>query len=386
MPAPGDDLHPARRRAPPRPVPTRWSSGSVADRRRRPSTARAGRRRTWPRPTAASCGRCWPRLGVTGKAGEVTKVPTVPARSRRRCSCSSGSGSVGRATSATSRCAAAAGAAARARQPTQRRSRSPCPPTSAELVSGRRRGLPPGRLHVHDVQDGGRRRRRSGPAPSSVLSRRRPASRRRRAPSRRPQVVARGRRATPATGSTCPPPTCVPAGLRRRGRDAGQTLDRAPRSRVKVLRREGPRPSSAAAASSASAGARSAPPRLVELTLRPARRRSRTSPWSARASPSTPAACASSPPPAWTTMKCDMAGAAAVVAGDVRHRRARAAGQGHRLRADGREHAVRHGASGPATSLTMYGGTTVEVLNTDAEGRLVLGRRARAGHRGASPT
>ena len=71
-------------------------------------------------------------------------------------------------------------------------------------------------------------------------------------------------------------------------------------------------------------------------------------------------------------MKSDMAGAAAVVAGDVRDRRARAAGQGHRVRADGREHGVRHARSGPATCSRMYGGKTVEVLNTDAEGRLVL--------------
>ena len=40
-------------------------------------------------------------------------------------------------------------------------------------------------------------------------------------------------------------------------------------------------------------------------------------------------------------MKCDMAGAAAVVAGDARDRRARAAGQGHDVRADGREHGLR---------------------------------------------
>ena len=40
-------------------------------------------------------------------------------------------------------------------------------------------------------------------------------------------------------------------------------------------------------------------------------------------------------------MKCDMAGAAAVVAGHVRDRRARAAGQGDDVRADGREHGVR---------------------------------------------
>ena len=48
-------------------------------------------------------------------------------------------------------------------------------------------------------------------------------------------------------------------------------------------------------------------------------------------------------------MKCDMAGAAAVVAGDARDRPARPAGQGHHVRADGREHGVRHARSAPAT-------------------------------------
>ncbi len=39
---------------------------------------------------------------------------------------------------------------------------------------------------------------------------------------------------------------------------------------------------------------------------------------------------------------------------------------------DGREHAVGARRSRPTDVLTMYGGKTVEVLNTDAEGRLVL--------------
>ena len=70
-------------------------------------------------------------------------------------------------------------------------------------------------------------------------------------------------------------------------------------------------------------------------------------------------------------MKCDMAGAAAVVAAIIRDRRARAAGAGHGVRLPGREHAVR-ARDPPGDVLTMYGGKTVEVLNTDAEGRLVL--------------
>ena len=71
-------------------------------------------------------------------------------------------------------------------------------------------------------------------------------------------------------------------------------------------------------------------------------------------------------------MKCDMAGAAAVVAGDVRHRRARAAGPGDGVRAAWPRTWSPGTAMRPGDVLTMYGGKTVEVLNTDAEGRLVL--------------
>ena len=73
------------------------------------------------------------------------------------------------------------------------------------------------------------------------------------------------------------------------------------------------------------------------------------------------------------TMKCDMAGAAAVAADRARRRRARPAGGGHRLPLPGREHAERHRPSGPSDVVVMRDGTTVEILDTDAEGRMVLG-------------
>ncbi len=73
-----------------------------------------------------------------------------------------------------------------------------------------------------------------------------------------------------------------------------------------------------------------------------------------------------------TTMKCDMAGAAAVVAATFA-----IAELGLPLRvttwAPMAENMVSGDASRPGDVLTMYGGRTVEVLNTDAEGRLVLG-------------
>ena len=50
------------------------------------------------------------------------------------------------------------------------------------------------------------------------------------------------------------------------------------------------------------------------------------------------------------------------------------------------ENMVSGTATRPGDVLTMYGGKTVEVLNTDAEGRLVLGRRARRWPSRTSPT
>ena len=72
-----------------------------------------------------------------------------------------------------------------------------------------------------------------------------------------------------------------------------------------------------------------------------------------------------------TTMKCDMAGAAAVVAATLA-----IAELGLPVRvtalAPMAENMVSGEATRPGDVLTMYGGKTVEVLNTDAEGRLVL--------------
>jgi len=71
-------------------------------------------------------------------------------------------------------------------------------------------------------------------------------------------------------------------------------------------------------------------------------------------------------------MKCDMAGAAAVVAATFA-----IAELGLPVRVTAyaamAENMVSGNATRPGDVLTMYGGRTVEVLNTDAEGRLVLG-------------
>ncbi|MFB4196791.1 leucyl aminopeptidase [Streptomyces carpaticus] len=71
------------------------------------------------------------------------------------------------------------------------------------------------------------------------------------------------------------------------------------------------------------------------------------------------------------TMKCDMAGAAAVLSATVA-----AARLGLKVNVTGwlalAENMPSGSATRPGDVLRMYGGTTVEVLNTDAEGRLVL--------------
>jgi leucyl aminopeptidase len=78
------------------------------------------------------------------------------------------------------------------------------------------------------------------------------------------------------------------------------------------------------------------------------------------------------PPAGMETMKSDMSGAAAVLAAVKA-----ASDLGVPLRVTGWLAVAENMPSGtairPSDVLTMHGGTTVEVLNTDAEGRLVLG-------------
>ena len=77
------------------------------------------------------------------------------------------------------------------------------------------------------------------------------------------------------------------------------------------------------------------------------------------------------PPKSMETMKCDMGGAAAVLAATVA-----AAELGLPVNVVTyltiAENMPGGGAQRPSDVITMYGGKTVEVLNTDAEGRLVL--------------
>ncbi len=78
------------------------------------------------------------------------------------------------------------------------------------------------------------------------------------------------------------------------------------------------------------------------------------------------------PPTAMITMKADMAGAAAVVAATIAIAQLGLPVQITTYAAMA-ENMPSGSATRPSDVLTMYGGKTVEVLNTDAEGRLVLG-------------
>ena len=71
------------------------------------------------------------------------------------------------------------------------------------------------------------------------------------------------------------------------------------------------------------------------------------------------------------TMKCDMAGAAAVIAATfaIAELELPVAVTAYAPMA---ENMISGRAVRPGDVLAMYGGKTVEVLNTDAEGRLVL--------------
>ena len=260
---PGDVLHPAQRQPRQDPQPTPSSSASCRTDKGvelapgGEDVAKAYGRKL--RPLLAT-------LGVTGKAGEVVKVPDrrhahlAPAGARRPRQ-------GGRTPTP---CAAAAGAAARA-------------VTNAASVAARAarrhrragargdRGLPlggytfttykkdakkddtaPGEVVVLSpvgAQEGRRRGVRGGPG---------------RGPAPSPP---------PATGSTRPPGDLTPADVRRRRRARRPRSSTKGRGAPKVgdprPRREARSPSSAAAASSASAPGSAAPPRLVELHLRP---------------------------------------------------------------------------------------------------------------------
>ena len=101
----------------------------------------------------------------------------------------------------------------------------------------------------------------------------------------------------------------------------------------------------------------------------PARRRS---PSSARASCFDTGGISIKPAEGMEEMITDMAGSAAVVGAMLRAGRPQGQGQRGRHPRPGREHAGSATRSDPATWSPRMSGQTIEVINTDAEGRLVL--------------
>jgi leucyl aminopeptidase len=112
------------------------------------------------------------------------------------------------------------------------------------------------------------------------------------------------------------------------------------------------------------------PPRLVRLTYRPAKAVAHLA-FVGKGITFDSGGLSIKPANSMTTMKCDMSGAAAVAAATFA-----IAELGLPIRVTAYACLAENMPSGTATRpgdvLTMYGGKTVEVLNTDAEGRLVL--------------
>ena len=91
------------------------------------------------------------------------------------------------------------------------------------------------------------------------------------------------------------------------------------------------------------------PPRLVAIRY-PARRGNEgTSPWWAKASPSTPADSRSNPPSRWWGMKYDMTGCGECGRGNPRSGETGRAHQRHRVAVSRRKHALWQGTSTPTT-------------------------------------
>jgi len=112
------------------------------------------------------------------------------------------------------------------------------------------------------------------------------------------------------------------------------------------------------------------PPRLVRIAYRPARAKKHIA-LVGKGITFDSGGLSLKPTDAMVTMKCDMSGAAAVIAVVVAVARLapRVAVTAYAPMA---ENMPSGSAQRPSDVLTMYGGKTVEVLNTDAEGRLVL--------------
>ena len=224
-------------------------------------------------------------LGVTGKAGEVVKVPTGGALTSPLLVL------VGLGKEADPPGASAGPRARpRGRSPTPPASRSRCPADARSWCGRSTEGWILGGYRFTSYKNDAKQ---DDDAPGEVLLLTGQARKSAVVTAfEQAQVVAARRRRHPRLGEH---PARRPAPRRSsptRSPPRPRSSPRAgahPRSASACSTRPS-WPSSAAAASSGSAAAPTAPPRLVELTYAPEGRDRRTSRWSARASPSTPAA------------------------------------------------------------------------------------------------
>ena len=253
-------------------------------------------------------------VGFTGKPGEIAKMPTFGALHRARCWSPSASATPRGATATPRRLRRAAGAAVRSLAGTAPRRARPArrhAPSEAEAVA---LGALLGAYSFA--------RYRTGGEPEAPVAELTVLSRRRRRRGRRVARAADARRVRhpgPRPGQHPAVATCGPASFaeiaEQVGGEAGLSRRGARREgarggRLRRHRRRRPGLGQPAAPG---------PPRL-----QPPRGRQDASRSSARASPSTPAACRSSRRPSMDWMKSDMGGAGAVLGALVGDRQARA--------------------------------------------------------------
>ncbi|WP_182526562.1 leucyl aminopeptidase [Nocardioides dongkuii] len=301
-------------------------------------------------------------LGVTGKAGEVVKVPTGDTLSTPLLVL------VGLGKEATPNAVRrAAGAAARA--VTNAASVAVALPAgSAELIRAVTEGwLLGGYAFTTYKKDAGRE------APGDVvllsaLARRKEATK----AFEDAQVVAAAVATTRDWVNTPPGDLTPPAfadAVAAAAKDLGKGRG-APKVKVTVLDEQQLAELGCGGILGVGAGS-SAPPRLVELTYTPKKAVTHLA-LVGKGITFDSGGLTIKPAASMGEMKSDMAGAAAAVQATFA-----IAALGLPVRVSTfvpmAENMVSGNATRPGDVLTMYGGTTVEVLNTDAEGRLVLG-------------
>ncbi|MCW2794699.1 leucyl aminopeptidase [Nocardioides sp.] len=301
-------------------------------------------------------------LGVTGKLGEVVKIPTSGAVSSPLLVLVG----LGRTPDHTA-VRRAAGAAARA--VTNAASVAVAlPADTPELVRAVTEGY---RLGAYTFTAYKKETKSKAPGDVVILS---PIARKKEAVAAfgEAQVVTAAV-ATTRDWVNTPPGDLTPPAFAEAVAAAGKDLSKgrgAPKVTIKVLDEKQLAELGCGGILGVGAGS-SAPPRLVELTYSPRGAKHHLA-LVGKGITFDSGGLTIKPAASMNEMKSDMAGAAAVVQATFA-----IASLGLPIKistfAPMAENMIGGAATRPGDVLTMYGGTTVEVLNTDAEGRLVLG-------------